>query len=56
MVDHFARIGLTNAFFDQRAVVLVKRKILGHCLIDNEASVLLLYFGDRVQLLELLFR
>ena len=48
MCDDFARISLTNAFFDQRAVVFMKRKILSHCFIDNKASVALLYFCDGV--------
>ena len=28
MIDHFARISLANAFFDERAVIFVKRRIL----------------------------
>jgi hypothetical protein len=49
MFDHFTGISLTNAFFDQRSVVLVKRKILRDCFIDNEASVPLLSLGDSVE-------
>jgi hypothetical protein len=48
MVDHFTSICLTKAFFDQRAVVFMKREILSHCFIDNKASVPLLYFCDGV--------
>ncbi len=48
MFDYFARIILANAFFDERAVVFLKRKILRDCFIDNEASVPLLSFGDSV--------
>ncbi len=56
MVDHFARISLTYAFFDQRAVVFLKRKVLCDGFIDNEASIPLLYLSNGIQLLKLLFR
>jgi hypothetical protein len=48
MFNHIPGIILANAFFDQPAVVVVKRKVLSHCLIDNKASVPLLYLGNRV--------
>ncbi|MGB8535573.1 MAG: hypothetical protein WCD57_04100 [Acidobacteriaceae bacterium] len=48
MFDHFPRIVLTNAFFDQSAMVFVKRKILRNGFIDNEASIPLLYPGNGI--------
>jgi hypothetical protein len=46
MLDHSPGIILADTFFDQLAVVLVKRKVLSHCLIDNKASVPLLRLRD----------
>ncbi len=46
MIATFPRIILSNAFFDQRAVVLVKREILRHSFIDYKASIPLLHIGN----------
>ncbi len=46
MLDHSPGIILANAFFNQLAVVLVERKVLSHCFIDNKASVPLLCLGE----------
>ena len=46
MLDHSPGIILSNAFFNQLAVVVVKRKVLAHCLIDNKVSIPLLCLCD----------
>jgi hypothetical protein len=56
VVDHFSRIVLANTFFNQFTMVLVKRELLSHGLIDDKAAIPLLYIGDRIERLELVFR
>ena len=48
MFDHLACIRFANAFFDQSAVIFVKRKVLCNGFIDNEASIPLLYLGNGI--------
>jgi hypothetical protein len=38
MFEHFAGISLANAFFDERAMIFVKRRVLGHILVGRGLS------------------
>ena len=49
VVHHLARIRLANAFFDQLAMVLLQRKKLRHCFVEQEAAVSLLQPGRSIE-------